>query len=63
MLSVNTNAGAMVALQNLNGTVGQMSTHPGRHQHGLEGCDREGQWCGLRHRAEHARRRGRLFRR
>ncbi len=61
MLSVNTNSNAMTALEYLNQTQGQLAANRKRDQHRPEGVVGEGQWRGLRHRPEHARRRGGLF--
>ena len=59
--SVNTNTGAMIALQYLNQTQGQLDQTQNADQHRPESRVGEGRWRDLRHRPEPARRRGRLF--
>ncbi len=63
MLSVNTNTGAMVALQYLNNTNAQLSQTQSAINSGMKVASAKRRRRHVGHRAEHARRRRQLFRR
>ena len=63
MLSVNTNTDAMTALEYLNQTQGQLAQTENAVSTGLTVATAKDNGADLRHRAEHARRRGGLSRR